>query len=149
MSSESSQPGPMLRASDAEREQTVSSLRAHHAAGRLQTDELDQRIAEALTATTVTQLDQQLRDLPKLRNLRTEPRGRRLGIQRVTMIVAIAIAVATVVTAIALSSGVRLIWILPLLWFAGPWQRRGIRTHRRGRARSSCPQSRVARPIGR
>jgi Flp pilus assembly protein TadB len=125
MSSHSSQPGPMLRASDAQREQTVSSLRAHHAAGRLQTDELDQRIAEALTATTVTQLDQQLRDLP---NLRTEHRGRRSGTQRVTLVV----AVVAVVTAIALSSGVHLIWILPLLWFAAGLGRRP--QHRSGTA---------------
>jgi Flp pilus assembly protein TadB len=124
MSSESHQSGPMLRASDTEREQTVSSLRAHHAAGRLQTNELDQRIAEVLTATTVTQLDQQLRDLP---HLRTEQRGRRWGTQRVTLIVGI----AAVVTAVALSNGVHLMWILLLRWFAGPWHRRGIPTHRR------------------
>jgi len=119
MSSESHQPDQTLRASDSEREQTVSSLRAHHAAGRLATDELDQRIAEALTATTVTQLDHQLRDLP---HLPTEPRGRGWATRRVTLIV----AVAAIVMAIALSSGGHLIWILPLLWFAGPWHRRWI-----------------------
>lgn len=125
MSSESHQLDRMLRASDTEREQTVSSLRAHHAAGRLQTNELDQRIAEALTATTVTQLDQQLRDLP---NLRSDRRGRRSGTQRVTLIV----AVAAVITAIALTNAGHLIWILPLLWFAagrGPRPR-----HRSGTA---------------
>jgi Domain of unknown function (DUF1707) len=35
----------------------VSALQAHHAAGRLQTNELDQRIATTLTDTTVTELD--------------------------------------------------------------------------------------------
>jgi hypothetical protein len=65
VSNESRQPERTLRASDTEREQIVSALRAHHAAGRLQTNELDQRIATALTATRVTELDDQLRDLPK------------------------------------------------------------------------------------
>jgi hypothetical protein len=127
MSSQSHQPDRMLRASDAEREQTVSSLRAHHAAGRLQTEELDQRIAEALTATTVTQLDQQLRDLPNLRDLPTDQRRRRWATQRMMMIVVVAVAA----TAIALSNGGHLIWILPLLWFVGPWHRRYLPTHRR------------------
>jgi Domain of unknown function (DUF1707) len=79
VSNESHQPEPTLRASDTEREQTVSALRAHHAAGRLQTNELDQRIATALTATTVTELDDQLRDLP---NLRTDQSGRRWKTRR-------------------------------------------------------------------
>jgi hypothetical protein len=64
----------------------VSALQAHHAAGRLQTNELDQRIAKALTVTVTA-------------------------------------------TAIALSNGAHLIWIVPLLWFAGPWHRHRPRIH--------------------
>jgi len=79
MSNESRQPNRALRASDTEREQTLSALRAHHAAGQLQTNELDQRIAKALTATTLTELDNELRDLP---DLRTDPRGRRRATRR-------------------------------------------------------------------
>jgi hypothetical protein len=116
VSNESHQPEPTLRASDTEREQTVSALRAHHAAGRLQTNELDQRIATALTATTVTELDDQLRDLP---NLRTEQSGRRWKTRRLATILPLPVAA----TAIALSNGARLIWILALLWFAGRWHR--------------------------
>jgi Flp pilus assembly protein TadB len=144
MSSQSHRPEQTLRASDTDREQTVSSLRAHHAAGRLQTDELDQRIAGALTAATVTELDDHLRDLP---HLRAEQRSRVWGTQRV-MIVAVAVAVAVAVTAAiaaataasALSGGVHLIWILPLLWFAGPWHRRWI-PRRRGPGREAAARS--------
>lgn len=64
----------------------MSALQAHHAAGRLQTNELDQRIAKALTATTVTELDDQLRDPP---NLRTDQSGRRWATPRVAMIIAL------------------------------------------------------------
>jgi Domain of unknown function (DUF1707) len=60
--------GPMLRASDAERERTVTAPRAHHAAARLQTHELGQRAAAALAATTVTELEEHLRDVPDLGN---------------------------------------------------------------------------------
>lgn len=42
----------------------MSNERAHHAAGLMQTNELDQRIATALTATTVAELADQLREPP-------------------------------------------------------------------------------------
>ncbi len=116
MSEHTHQPKPMLRASDTDREQTLTALRAHHAAGRLQTNELDERITNALTATTVTELDAQLRDLPDLRADRSD---RRWATRRVAMILALTVAA----TAIAAINGAHLIWILPLLWFAGPWHR--------------------------
>ena len=102
MSNESRQPERMLRASDTEGEQTLSALRAHHAAGRLQTNELDQRVAKALTATTLTELDDELRDLP---NLRTDERGRRRATRRVAIILALTVAA----TAIAPSTRAHLI----------------------------------------
>lgn len=104
----------------------MSALQAHRAAGRLQTNELDQRIAKALTATTVTELDDQLRDLP---NLRTDQSGRRWATPRVAMIIALTVTVTVTATAIALSNGAHLIWIVPLLWFAGPWHRHRPRIH--------------------
>jgi hypothetical protein len=53
-----------LRASDAEREQLVDSLRDHAAAGRLTTDELEERTAAAYGATTRGELVALRRDLP-------------------------------------------------------------------------------------
>jgi Domain of unknown function (DUF1707) len=115
---------PMLRASDADREQTLTVLRAHHAAGRLQTNELDERVTAVLTATTVAELDQQLRDLPDPGDHRNHRHRARL----VPMI----LPLATASTAIAVGTETHLIWILPLLWFAGPWRHRSTRP-RRGR----------------
>ena len=43
---------PELRASDAERESTVTQLREHGASGRLDVEELEQRIGAAYAART-------------------------------------------------------------------------------------------------
>ncbi len=55
---------PALRASDAERERTATQLREHTAAGRLTTDELDERLDAAYAARTVGDLDALVADLP-------------------------------------------------------------------------------------
>jgi hypothetical protein len=55
---------PGLRASDAERETAVSALREHGAAGRLDVEELEQRIGAAYAACTHGELQALLRDLP-------------------------------------------------------------------------------------
>jgi hypothetical protein len=48
----------LMRASDAEREQTGEALREHYAAGRLSTEEFDQRLDAAYKASTVQALAQ-------------------------------------------------------------------------------------------
>jgi uncharacterized protein DUF1707/2TM domain-containing protein len=53
-----------LRASDADREAVVSLLRAHATEGRLDADELDQRIGTALRARTRAELAALVEDLP-------------------------------------------------------------------------------------
>src|SRR5688572_28989837 len=55
---------PSLRASDAERESIVSQLREHGAAGRLDVEELEQRVETAYSARTHGELGALLRDLP-------------------------------------------------------------------------------------
>jgi hypothetical protein len=55
---------PDLRASDREREETVTKLREHGAAGRLDVDELEERIGSAYAARTRGELSGLLRDLP-------------------------------------------------------------------------------------
>ena len=57
-----------MRASDEDRERVVDMLRDHGAAGRLSTEELEERTAAALAARTNGQLDALLADLPKLRD---------------------------------------------------------------------------------
>jgi hypothetical protein len=56
---------PALRASDAEREQTATLLREHGAAGRLDVEELEQRVGAAYQARTRGELAALLDDLPR------------------------------------------------------------------------------------
>ncbi len=56
---------PDLRASDAERDETVALLREHAGDGRLTMDELDERCSAALAARTRGELAALLRDLPR------------------------------------------------------------------------------------
>ena len=55
---------PAIRASDAERDQTVERLRAHAVEGRLTLEEFAQRIEAAYTARSRDELDELTRDLP-------------------------------------------------------------------------------------
>jgi hypothetical protein len=53
-----------IRVSDADRERAAARLREHFAEGRLSSDELDERIAAALTAKTVGDVRRIMADLP-------------------------------------------------------------------------------------
>jgi hypothetical protein len=53
-----------MRASDAEREQLISELNDHMVAGRLGTDELEERTQAAYAARTTAELDALRHDLP-------------------------------------------------------------------------------------
>lgn len=55
---------PALRASDADRERLVDELEKHTIAGRLTTDEFEQRTQQAYAAKTMGELDALHRDLP-------------------------------------------------------------------------------------
>jgi len=57
-------PSPVLRAGDADREAAGEALRRHHADGRIDTDELQDRISRCYGARTVAELDALLADLP-------------------------------------------------------------------------------------
>ncbi len=54
-----------IRASDADREHATARLREHFAAGRITSDELDERISAALNAKTYGELRQLMADLPE------------------------------------------------------------------------------------
>jgi hypothetical protein len=53
-----------VRASDEDRERLASDLREHAVAGRLDTDELEERLEAAYAARTTSELDELRRDLP-------------------------------------------------------------------------------------
>jgi len=58
-------PRPDLRASDAERERVATFLRDQAAEGRLDHDELDERVGKAYAAKTVRELQALIADLPR------------------------------------------------------------------------------------
>ena len=72
---------PELRASDADRDRVVDDLREHAAAGRLATEELEERIDSVLAARTHGELKQVVADLPKLKD-RRRAEARRAAAQR-------------------------------------------------------------------
>ena len=55
---------PQIKASDAERDAVVAALGEHFQAGRLTTEELEDRTGRALAARTVGELDELTTDLP-------------------------------------------------------------------------------------
>jgi Domain of unknown function (DUF1707) len=57
-----------LRVSDFDREQAVTDLKAHAAAGRLSVDELAERVAAAYDASTFGELSDLMSDLPEIRD---------------------------------------------------------------------------------
>jgi hypothetical protein len=66
-SSSPSAPSPALRASDADRERVAAALRRHHVDGRLDTDELQERLGACYAARTLGDLEPLLADLPGAR----------------------------------------------------------------------------------
>jgi len=56
--------GPGIRVGDAERERTAASLREHFAAGRLTSEEFNQRLDATFAAKTDVDLDRLTADLP-------------------------------------------------------------------------------------
>jgi hypothetical protein len=56
---------PELRVADEDRDRAVERLRTAGAEGRLDSDELEERISRALTARTQGELDDLVKDLPR------------------------------------------------------------------------------------
>jgi hypothetical protein len=57
---------PRIRASDDDRDRTATLLREHHAAGRLDAEEFNERLDQTFAAKTVGELDELLSDLPSI-----------------------------------------------------------------------------------
>jgi hypothetical protein len=94
---------PDIRASDAERERTATLLREHAGVGRLDADELDERLERAYAARTQGELATLTADLPPLDRAQARPpaeRGgwglkERVGAYVAVMVVLVAIWAAT------------------------------------------------------
>lgn len=107
---------PMLRASDADRDATAALLRASHAEGRLDTDELEERSERCYAAKTLAELDELVSDLPPARPYgwpRADRQRRRAW--RPARIVPIIIFVV----AISMITDAEVMWVIwPLAFFA-------------------------------
>jgi Domain of unknown function (DUF1707) len=123
---------PNLRAADADREATSERLRHHHAEGRLDTEELQERIDRCYEAKTVGELEQLLTDLPPEPTSEGRFRLRRLPMIPLLPIVIAIVAISAVTHGHHGHSGLWLLIPLVLLfrfglWRHGPWamRRRG------------------------
>ena len=79
------------RASDAERDAVISDLRVHAGEGRLSIEELDGRIASALSATSRADLAGLVEDLP--RRPRDRTRERREHVRTYLAVMALLVAI--------------------------------------------------------
>jgi uncharacterized protein DUF1707 len=105
-----------VRASDAERDRAVEALRAHAQAGRLSSEELEERVGAALAATTRADLDALQRDLPGEQPRRSvaAPRARSRRGHPTGLF-----PIALLLVAIWALTGAGYFWpVWPLLWFA-------------------------------
>jgi Domain of unknown function (DUF1707) len=111
---------PQMKASDADRDAVVAALSEHFQAGRLTTEELEERTGRALTARTLDQLDELTADLPAPRPAGTgAPAGRPRGPGYPAMLpVVVPLAVLTAVALVAgISTGHHgwgIWWVIPV-----------------------------------
>lgn len=111
---------PQIRASDADRDAVVTALSDHFQAGRLTTEELEERTGQALAARTLGQLDELTADLPAPRPAASPapvaPRRRHGYLVLVPLVVPVA---ALVILAVVLGTSTGLHawgvwWVIPV-----------------------------------
>lgn len=118
-----------LRASDAERQETAEHLKAAVAAGRLDMDEYDERLQQALAAKTGRDLDDLVRDLPPAHVATTRPTAGRPVFAPLFIAVAV---IAALTLAIGVAHGFFFPWwIIPMAFFvlSRHWRRRWYPTY--------------------
>jgi hypothetical protein len=136
-----------LRVSDVEREAVVDRLRVAAGEGRLEPDELEQRVGAALRARTYAELSWLVADLPNAPAPRSP--GRPLvrtaliatGLAVATVValaVVVLVVLATIVAATALWAAVIVFWLVS----------RGARRHLARAHRAAPRRVRRARPAG-
>src|SRR3954470_23948241 len=115
-----------IRASDAERERVVTFLRDHALAGRLDSDELEERIGLAYAARYVGDLERLIRDLPRrdvpARHHRRPPRQRKHQPTPALIVAGVALLFITGVPMVILAVALALVAVVVGLSFAlGPF----------------------------
>jgi hypothetical protein len=122
-----------LRASDADREAVAERLRAAAVEGRLEPDELEQRLHTAFRARTYGELSRLLGDLPAAPVKWERPRGVAPA-ARTAFVLAARLTVAIVVLAVLVGAAALAFawWMIGLvIWLAVSSSRHGCRSHRR------------------
>jgi hypothetical protein len=123
---------PELRASDDDRDRTAALLREHHALGRLTPEEFSERLDKTFAAATIGQLEQLLRDLPRMdlyrlpgAEMTRQPRQSQPTVRSVGRMSSgwraawgVYLTVNLVCLVVYLLSGAGYPWFL---WVAGPW----------------------------
>jgi hypothetical protein len=131
MTSPSSSPDSGLRASDAERERVAEALRRHHLDGRLDTEELQERLERAYAARTTGELAPLLADLPAEREPARGPRPfASFGAPPLLLAGLVVLLVLATLGAVAHGHPGPFPFVLVFLllrfawWRPGPWSRR-------------------------
>ncbi len=92
-------PAAQLRAGDADRDEALAQLSEHFGAGRLTSEELDERSGLVLSARTMGELDELMSDLPRISGPMPEhrppPPPRGTGVLNALIPVGVAIAFVT------------------------------------------------------
>jgi|ERR687892_635285 Flp pilus assembly protein TadB len=111
-----------LRASDADRDAVTERLREAAGEGRLEPDELEQRVDGALRARTYGELARLVADLPRSPNTPWRPGGRTRAVARPALLgagllaaVAVALAVVAVVVLLVLAAAAW--WLVCVLFW--------------------------------
>jgi hypothetical protein len=91
-----SDPPSELRASDADRERVAEALRRHHIDGRLDTDELQERLDRCYAARTAGELAPLLEDLPGAAEPQRPGRAARSWPPALVAVLVVLLAFATV-----------------------------------------------------
>ena len=130
-----------MRASDDDRDRVVEMLRDHAAAGRLTTDELEERTDVALAARTDDQLAVVLADLPAVPDRRKRTAKREAAWGEFNEHFRIYLAVITLLIVIWALTGMGYFWPV---WPALGWGV-GIVCHRASLPRGGRPRRAIAR----
>jgi hypothetical protein len=114
-----------LRAADPDREAVAAILRREHVAGRLDSEEFDDRLARCLTAKTYAELDALLADLPADEPTTPQRRRPRLSVFPFAFVPLLPIVVAALVFTHGgagwLVFPIFFFVVRPLLWGRGGW----------------------------
>ena len=110
---------PSLRASDADREAVADRLRRAAVEGRLQHEELEERLHAAFRAATYGDLDRLLVDLPRETTVQTRRAPRPLPVARAAVAVALPVAIAVAAVAmVAVVAALAAAWwlVCAVIW---------------------------------